>query len=101
MEDPDASANVDLSGVQGIVVYGPVSACYTGPDAAEWATVGKPESWCNPRQCHGDADGILNTYGRGGAVSARVEVPDIDILVYYFRKTDVPADCLTANPVSP
>jgi hypothetical protein len=30
--------------------------CYTGPDVAEWELVGKPDSWCNPRQCHGDAD---------------------------------------------
>lgn len=32
--------------------------CYTGPDKAEWEAVGKPESWCNPRQCEGDADGL-------------------------------------------
>jgi hypothetical protein len=26
------------------------------PDYAEWVAVGKPDCWCNPRQCHGDVD---------------------------------------------
>lgn len=26
------------------------------PDYDEWLAVGEPNSWCNPRQCHGDAD---------------------------------------------
>jgi hypothetical protein len=26
-------------------------------DYAEWVSVGMPDSWCYPRQCHGDADG--------------------------------------------
>ncbi|MHC4097739.1 MAG: hypothetical protein ACYSWZ_12885 [Planctomycetota bacterium] len=26
------------------------------PDYSEWVNVGKPDCWCNPRQCHGDAD---------------------------------------------
>ena len=34
-------------------------ACWTGAGAdwTEWDTVGRPTCWCNPRQCHGDADG--------------------------------------------
>jgi subtilisin family serine protease len=26
------------------------------PDFSEWLFVGKPDCWCEPRQCHGDAD---------------------------------------------
>jgi hypothetical protein len=28
------------------------------PDYSEWVDVGRPECWCYPRQCHGDADGL-------------------------------------------
>jgi hypothetical protein len=28
-------------------------------DYAQWLDVGMPECWCYPRQCHGDADGLL------------------------------------------
>jgi hypothetical protein len=30
-------------------------------DYFEWLRVGKPDCWCYPRQCHGDADGL--SYG--------------------------------------
>jgi hypothetical protein len=34
--------------------------CYVGtePDYAEWVSVGSPDCWCYPTQCHGDADGL-------------------------------------------
>ena len=35
------------------------------PDYAEWVSVGKPSWWCYPRHCHGDADGLQETIGRG------------------------------------
>ena len=28
-------------------------------DYDEWKAVGYPDCWCNPRQCHGDADGLI------------------------------------------
>jgi hypothetical protein len=31
-------------------------------DYAEWSAVGKPDSWCAPRQCYGDADGLSHKY---------------------------------------
>ena len=47
-------------------VSGPVTDCYTGPDYNEWKNVvGEPNSWCNPRQCHGDADGLQEAIGKG------------------------------------
>ena len=34
-----------------------VNECYAGrPDYDQWVEAGKPECWCYPRQCHGDAD---------------------------------------------
>jgi hypothetical protein len=37
-------------------------SCRSG-EYAEWVSVGKPDSWCNSRQCYGDADGLENEYG--------------------------------------
>ena len=39
--------------------------CYTGPDYATWVSIGKPTEWCNPRQCHGDADAAQELIGKG------------------------------------
>ena len=59
--------------------------CYAGqPDFDEWESVGSPDSWCNPRQCHGDADGIENSYGRGQ--SAWVSTEDVAILTKGYRQ---------------
>ena len=49
----DVLAAVDINAP----VYEVAIECYTGPDYAEWVAVGRPDSWCNVRQCHGDADG--------------------------------------------
>jgi len=45
----------------------PVNLCFgcpSGPDRAEWANLGKPQSWLNPRQCHGDANGQKDKVGK-------------------------------------
>ncbi len=34
------------------------------PDYAEWQLVGEPDSWCIPRQCHGDATGEKEQMGK-------------------------------------
>jgi hypothetical protein len=53
----------NLSGGASIVHTGqsaPTGECYTGqPDFAEWELAGKPDCWCWPRQCRGDADGLM------------------------------------------
>ncbi|HUS73692.1 MAG TPA: hypothetical protein VMY06_11550, partial [Sedimentisphaerales bacterium] len=55
MEDPDEVVAVTATGC--CVVF-PSLECYVGqPDYAVWEAVGKPLSWCYPRQCHGDATG--------------------------------------------
>jgi len=86
METPSEDPTVTQSG-------GAISLdCYTGPDYAEWVVVGKPDSWCNVRQCHGDADGIENEYGApdpftGEYNKAWVSTEDIGFIIAGFRKT--------------
>lgn len=42
-----------------ITFGGPPPDCFpiNHPKYNEWVSVGKPDCWCYPRQCHGDADG--------------------------------------------
>jgi len=88
LED-QSSAVVSYTAAEAI----PVSlGCYTGPDAAEWEAVGSPDSWCNARQCHGDADGVENEYGApdpftGLYEKAWVSSEDVTVLVTGFRQT--------------
>ena len=58
----------------------------------------EPDTWIAA-----DFDHILNTYGIGGRMSARVAVPDVDVLIYHFRNKNgvPPADCQTETPTSP
>lgn len=58
-------------------------ACYTGPDYDEWVTVGKPDSWCYPRQCHGDADGEAEQVGK---TTYWVSHDDLIILIEGYTK---------------
>lgn len=64
MEDPNTGpTSVNLAQATGVpAACG--TACYTGPDAVEWAALGSPSSWCLPRQCHGDLDGGQETIGK-------------------------------------
>ncbi len=48
------------------------------PDYDEWEAVGKPDSWCYPRQCHGDADGQQEQVGY---FSYYVAYDDLNILL--------------------
>jgi hypothetical protein len=60
-----------------------LSGCYTGPDLAEWISVGWPQSWCAPRQCHGDANNSKDPYGK---CYYWVGYRDINILLAGFSK---------------
>jgi len=64
----------------------------THPDYAEWVTVGKPECWCYPRQCHGDADGLPY----GPEINYWVSIPDLGILKSAWNK---PLASLVANEI--
>jgi hypothetical protein len=117
----ETTTNVTLSGDAergGVVNYAAGSAdvsfgagctvtfdCYTGPDYAAWVAVGKPASWCNPRQCHGDADGVMES-DKSLPYDFWVGVADLQIMAAYWQgpngdKPEPPADCLTSSPVSP
>jgi hypothetical protein len=47
----------------------------THMDYFEWLAVGKPDCWCYPRQCHGDADGLLG----GGPKTGYYAVGPLDL----------------------
>jgi hypothetical protein len=57
------------------------------PDYFEWLDVGKPDCWCYPRQCHGDADGKQTT---GFPPYYWVSIPDLGILKSAWNK-ELPA----------
>jgi len=48
------------------------------PDYSEWLSVGKPDCWCCPRQCHGDADCTIHGTPIGGYFW--VGIPDLNIM---------------------
>jgi hypothetical protein len=52
---------------------------YDHEDYSEWLSVGKPDCWCCPRQCHGDADCTL--HGNPFSGYFWVGIPDLNILV--------------------
>jgi hypothetical protein len=52
-------------------------ACH--PDHDQWVEVGKPDCWCYPRQCHGDADGASGGSTKSGVYY--VGPADLNLLV--------------------
>jgi hypothetical protein len=86
------TANVSRAGPGGLVMESPdevvtvilppptfvscVTECYGAmADYAEWEIVGKPDCWCYPRQCLGDADGL--PYAKP---NYWVSIPDLTVL---------------------
>jgi hypothetical protein len=61
------------------------------PDYDEWVEVGKPDCWCYPRQCHGDADGTSQ-----GKKEYWVSTDDLDVLVAAWNK---PLESLSGNEI--
>lgn len=49
------------------------------PDYLEWVAVGKPDCWCYPRQCHGDADGEVGGSEKTGQY--HVGPADLGVLI--------------------
>jgi hypothetical protein len=54
------------------------------PDYSAWLARSSPPSWCNPRQCHGDADGLMETRGKN---DFWVGYPDLDLFLDGFPIT--------------
>jgi uncharacterized delta-60 repeat protein len=73
-------ASADMS----FVLFTDPDICYTGPDYSEWVNVGKPSCWCYPKQCHGDATGSDEEFGRGNYVS--VGFNDFQLLLQGYNK---------------
>jgi hypothetical protein len=59
----------------------PPSECYAEADYSEWELMGKPNCWCYPRQCLGDADGLPS-----GKNDYYVSTPDLTILKAAWNK---------------
>jgi hypothetical protein len=83
LTDPDVAADVDLTLAQGVEVCTgtPCPSSWSQAECDEWITVGQPDCWLYPRQCHGDADGISE-----GKKKYWVSTKDLDILVAAWSK---------------
>jgi len=55
----------------------------TNASYAQWVAVGKPDSWCNKRQCHGDAN---NAKDKVGKLFYYVGFGDVNVLLAGFAK---------------
>ena len=62
--------------------------CYMGPDYDEWVAVDKPNCWCYPRQCYGDASGTSEGTTKTGIYW--VGVPDLDIFMDAWQVKESP-----------
>lgn len=84
----DAALTSNIASVACVTVSsGPVDCIpSTNPSYAQWVAVGKPDSWCNPRQCHGDANGAQETIGKG---SFWVGYADLNVFLQGFSKVYV------------
>jgi hypothetical protein len=85
--DPPAGVTTCGTDVNIVISTGPCAVeCYAGmADYSEWDAVGKPNCWCYPRQCHGDADGYEEAETK--KVPAHwVGDPDIGVLASAWKK---------------
>jgi len=77
-EDPLTLTNVTAD--MAITANFEEDPCYTGPDVTAWEDRGSPDSWCNPYQCHGDANDDVEAAGGRGNYS-RVGYDDVNVLI--------------------
>jgi len=57
-------------------------------DYAQWVSVSKPDCWCYPRQCHGDADGKAQGSEKTGIYY--VGTNDLNILIAAWQVKEPP-----------
>jgi len=69
----DVAANI-----QSLTAGEPECITAADTDYTDWVNLGKPDSWCNERQCHGDADGLQQQVGKQ---SYWVTNNDLNILI--------------------
>ena len=58
------------------------------PNYPDWVSVGRPDCWCYPRQCHGDADGLKQ--GSAFAGYMYVGTDDLAVLVDAWKILEPP-----------
>ncbi len=89
-----SEATVNLSGATEVQVGESGISTFSGLNSSQWELVGKPRCWVssvNPRQCHGDADGLSQS-----ANKYWVSTNDLDILIAAWNK---PLNQLTGNQI--
>lgn len=78
----DGITEINIQAEQ-LIVIGEIECIpSTNASYAQWVTVGKPESWCNKRQCNGDADAAQELIGK---FQRWVGYNDIAILLQGFN----------------
>jgi hypothetical protein len=55
---------------------------------SDWIALGRPECWCNPRQCHGDVDGLVGGSAKAGYY--RVGPADLNVLISAWMVKEPP-----------
>jgi hypothetical protein len=89
LTDPEVAATVDLLAATATPVGGGDDLLAAGhPDYDEWVAVGKPACWAYPRQCHGDADGMLEGSSEGGLY--HVGPADLNVLIAAWQVKEPP-----------
>ena len=79
------STDANLTGATNV----PLDDCYLNyADHAEYVAAGRPECWCYPRQCHGDADGLAQGSVKFGF--KYVDTDDLDIMSAGWKVLDPP-----------
>lgn len=79
--DPDIAASAYLAQT---TITDAAGEPYIRADVAVWISLGRPASWLNNRQCHGDTDGLLDYFGRGG--ESYVGPTDLAVLLLGWKK---------------
>ena len=59
----------------------------TAPEYTAWVAWGRPDCWCYPRQCRGDADGC-------GTGPFWVAIPDLAGFKECYNRVDIPPECI-------
>jgi hypothetical protein len=60
----------------------------THEDYLEWVSIGRPECWCHPTQCHGDVDGLLGGSAKTGYY--HVGPTDLNVLISAWMVKEPP-----------
>jgi hypothetical protein len=88
MEDPDEQPTDNLPYDGNVVLECYVWEGQTQAQYDNWVEVNKPECWCYPRQCHGDADG--KAAGNAFIGFTYVDQPDLSVMAVGWKVRNPP-----------